>query len=286
MPKPVLYSIISNENLKIKHEDSLVDFIWSLFQERNNDIDDDDVDDTFNIISFLELVEMGNLTEEKFCEVILCLKARDISERLWQRICSRFCDKGKSKREQQATPKVTEIEYDGNEEHGERGIIYKLTKECGGNVHDKGVIEVTTSSDPTNDDYRKAKYAVEFDDRKHWFCTAKYNENNMWLQYDFKDKKVRPTHYAIRSKPYDSGDRHPRFWVVEGSNDGNKWKTLDSRNNIDSLNGKNIIHVFEVQEKLEKNEFYKYLRIRQTGLNAGNNYYFGFSSLEYFGSLI
>lgn len=288
LPKPLIHSIISNEKLKIENEDSLVDFIRSIFVENSSNINNDD--DEFDFISFLELVQMGNLTDEKFCEVISGLNARDVSEGLWQRICSRFCgnekDKKKSKCERYVGPKGIEIKYDGNEEHGEQGIIRRLTNECGGNVHDKGVVEVTTSSDRQNDSSRKAKFAVEFDNRNGWFCTAKDNENNMWLQYDFKEKKVRPTHYAIRSKPYNSGDRHPRFWVIEGSNDGNEWKTLDSRNDINDLNGKNIIHVYEIQEKLEKNEFYKCLRIRQTGKNAANNYYFGFSSLEYFGSII
>lgn len=38
------------------------------------------------------------------------------------------------------------FEYDGNIDHCFSGIIHHLTETCGGNVHDKGIVEVTASS--------------------------------------------------------------------------------------------------------------------------------------------
>lgn len=168
------------------------------------------------------------------------------------------------------------------------GIIRKLTREYGGNVHDKGAIEVTASSDLGDPPYRHPKYAVDLDNKETRFTSK--NIENSWLRYDFKGRKVRPTHYSIRSKPFDTGDWHPKNWVIEGSNTGSEWKVLDSRQDVNVLNYKSVTHTFAIQEKLDHNEYYRYLRIRQTGRNACSNpnhhYILGFSALEYFGSII
>ena len=74
--------------------------------------------------------------------------------------------------------------------------------------------------------------------------------------------------------------------VIEGSIDGEKWKILDTRRDVKSPNKKSVTCTFEIQEKLEGNEFYQFLRIRQTGLNAANYNKLGFSCLEFFGSII
>lgn len=170
-----------------------------------------------------------------------------------------------------------------NLEHDQfNGIIRKLTQECGGNVHDKGVIAVTASSEDSSS--LCAKRAVDFDDIQTRFRSK--NESNSWLCYDFKGRKVRPTHYSIRSKPYCPTDLHPKCWVIEGSNTGNEWKVINTRKNIDVLCNFSVSHTFAIQQKLDQNEYYRFLRIRQTGSNASGNNHFGFSALEYFGSMI
>ena len=108
--------------------------------------------------------------------------------------------------------------------------------------------------------------------------------------FDFKQKKIRPTHYSIRTKPSNRGAEHLKEWVIEGSNDKYNWKLLDSRKDIEVLNSKSAFHTFEVQENLEQNEFYQYIRIRQTGKNwcTGTicSYCLNVSCFEYFGSII
>ena len=73
-------------------------------------------------------------------------------------------------------------------------------------------------------------------------------------------------------------------WVIEGSNSGssNDWTVLDSRNNITSLDESNAVQIFSIQKT---NEFYRHLRIRQTGENSRGSYYLEISALEYFGSI-
>lgn len=75
--------------------------------------------------------------------------------------------------------------------------------------------------------------------------------------------------------------------MIEGSSTGdNDWKILDTRENISVLNAQSVTHVFDIQENLKSNEFYRFLRIRQTGKNANKDNYLGLSTLEYFGTII
>lgn len=59
------------------------------------------------------------------------------------------------------------------------GIIRQLTKEYGGNIHDKGVINVTASSVYDNSSYFQARCAVDLDNTVSRFTTK--NELNSWL---------------------------------------------------------------------------------------------------------
>lgn len=72
-------------------------------------------------------------------------------------------------------------------------------------------------------------------------------------------------------------------WVIEGSNyDSNDWTILDTRNNITSLDDSCASQIFSIQKT---DTFYRYLRIRQRGVNSANLYYLQISVLEYFGAI-
>lgn len=168
--------------------------------------------------------------------------------------------------------------YDSNQQNTFHGIIHYLTKLCGGNVKDKSIVNVTSSSE-YNSDYLN-KYAVDLEDKSHFFASD--DEANSWLKYDFKDKKVRPTHYSIRTR-HGKGPQNPKTWVIEGSNDDSEWKQLDKRTDEKCLDGNNLEHTFDIQTKLAGNEFFRYLRIKQTGLSTDDDNMFALSALEYFG---
>lgn len=160
-----------------------------------------------------------------------------------------------------------------------RGIIHQMTEECGGNVSDKGRVNVTSSS------YRAGnlpKYAVDLDNNQTCFESDGYV--NSWLKYDFISRKIRPSYYSIRSRNTNKGDHHPMNWVIEGSNTDYlyDWSVLDTRNNITSLDDSCASQIFSIQKT---DTFYRYLRIRQTGLNSANRHYLEISALEYFGSV-
>lgn len=158
------------------------------------------------------------------------------------------------------------------------GIIRQLTKECNGNVHQNGIVNVTSSSCSAS---RYPHYAIDFDDNLHYFCSD--DAPNQWLQYDFKNRKVRPTHYSIKTcHEYGKGQYGMMNWIVQGSNDGVKWIELDYRKGVTDLDNFYAFHTFEIQKTTD---FYRYLRITQNGPNSGGSHYLIFSALEYFGSI-
>jgi hypothetical protein len=93
------------------------------------------------------------------------------------------------------------------------GIISYLTKKHGGNVHEKGIVTITSQSA-----YPDAlKHVADLTSRTGFDST---NEPGQWVCWDFREMRVRPIHYTIRAAVLKS-------WVVEGSLDGESWTELD-----------------------------------------------------------
>lgn len=162
-----------------------------------------------------------------------------------------------------------------------KGIIYHLTNECGGNVHDEGIVSVYSSS--ANNIYIP-KNAVEFliNDSINYFHSN--NENGAWIQYNFKKMSVKPTHYEIKTSL--NSVYFPRSWVIEALNNcSGCWKVLDSRNNVKHINAPNSVYVFEISEKLDEDEYYRFIRFRVTGTNSSGYNYLVLKTLEYYGSI-
>ncbi|KAK8876532.1 hypothetical protein M9Y10_006749 [Tritrichomonas musculus] len=300
LPKPILYSIITNKNLQLENEDSLLTFIQKIFindeEEAEDEKENQDSEENINITSFYEAIDFLSLSESKFQEFVENFESTKMTKLLWSKLYPCFYINYSQKNEQQKknryfrkerySLKDHHIDFDGDESHGFQGIIHQLTEETGGNVSENGTVKVTSS--PTNGNDVVSKYAVDFDDIYHYFQSK--NEPNSWLKYDFLDSSVRPTFYTIRTRPEGGkGDNHPKNWVIEGSNTDNDddWKILDERNNVTVLDDSNVAHTFEIQTELNPNERFRYLRIRETGPNTqkGNYYFLTLSALEYFGIL-
>ena len=132
-----------------------------------------------------------------------------------------------------------------------------MRKECGGNVHEKGVVNTTASSN----DHNQCHQVTDYGWNNYWRTD---DEPNSWICFDFKDKTVSLTKYSLKSDG--AGGGHLIQWVIEGSNDGGTWEELDSRNTQD-LNGKYITKTYDCQRT--RSESYRYLRLRQTGKNSG-----------------
>ena len=111
------------------------------------------------------------------------------------------------------------------------------------------------------------------------------SEPNSWLCIDFIKNKVRPSHYSIRATGYGSNNCNLLNWCIEGSNDQETWQELDRRSNEQSLRENCSSNTFNIQASLKNDEYYRYLRIRTTGVNTSNDHRLFFSSIEFFGTI-
>jgi hypothetical protein len=99
------------------------------------------------------------------------------------------------------------------------GVISYLMVKCGGNVHDRGVVEITASS-ILSIDYPRNSADLGTDS---YFKSE--DESGQWICLDFKALKIEPTHYTIQA----GYDDYLKSWVVEGSDDGASWTEIDRR---------------------------------------------------------
>jgi hypothetical protein len=158
-----------------------------------------------------------------------------------------------------------------------KGIIHHLTLECGGNVHDRGVVAITADR-PANDSPGCAAKSIADLEANSWFHSA--HAENMWVCYDFKNMKVILTDYSIRSR-CDSASNNLKSWVIEVSNTGADWTEADRRENRDDLCAQNVVRSFSVS----KPSTGRYIRLRQIGPSNNGGFYTLISGFEVFGAL-
>lgn len=70
--------------------------------------------------------------------------------------------------------------------------------------------------------------------------------------------------------------------MIEGSNNDSDWTILDTRQNETCLTGLGVTCYFEIRNIKGS---YRFLRIRQTGVNSRCDHGFVLSALEFFGKL-
>jgi hypothetical protein len=172
---------------------------------------------------------------------------------------------------------------------GLEGIIACLSRECGGNVHDRGVVVVTSSKTSTDNSVDAAKNAADLRADSHiWSAFRNKSDNiphtrNNWLCYDFKARRIVPTHYSIRSLYCGGVNRgNPKSWLVEVSSDGTNWTEIDHRENNAELNDRNVTRTFQVSQSEEG----RFIRLVNIGRNHHGNDCLSISGFEVFGTLI
>jgi hypothetical protein len=166
------------------------------------------------------------------------------------------------------------------------GIISYLTKKHGGNVHDKGIVTITSKSideTPFGDPSWAVKHVKHVADlvdvRRAWgepqFCSA--DEPDQWVCWDFREMRVRPTHYTIRAYCASL-----RSWVVEGSLDGARWAEIDRQTDNRDFSGEywNLAS-FSVAKPAEC----RFIRLTQTALHWAYQHSLALHAVEFFGTL-
>lgn len=287
LPKTILYMIISNSHLKLDSEDSLLDFVLRVFQKESDEEEKANVGkaDDLSIIEFYEKIDFAGLTENRLLEFLDDFDVNEMSTCLWikfyQGLVKKANPKAKLNKERYVQRDIV-CEYDTRSPNNLKGIIHYLTKECGGNVAEKHVVEVSASSTLNDDSQYAPKNAVELDDSNHYF--ASNNNQNSWIKYDFKDKKIVPTHYTIRTRRHNNV-YNPSNWIIEVANKDGEWKTIDTQNNVPFLNN-SITQTYRISRKLAEDEGYRYIRFKQLNNNNGGSYNLYLAGLEFFGKII
>ena len=165
-----------------------------------------------------------------------------------------------------------ELEFRFNKERPLEGVIAHLTRKCGGNVHDKGVVSITSSQERG----LPAKHVANLDTDTN--CEILINPEAR-IRYDFKEWRLAPTSYSIKTG-HTTG---PKSWVLEVSNDGSEgsWEVVDSRKKNKDLIDCYVIHNFAI--KAPPQESFRFVRLRVSKNHRYGSLYI--NSLELFGTL-
>jgi hypothetical protein len=148
------------------------------------------------------------------------------------------------------------------------GIISYLTKKHGGNVQEKGIVTITSKS-VYDSDYA-LKNAADFPSDSRFFSKS---EPGQWICWDFREMRVRPTHYTIKTQ-------YLKSWVVEGSLDGTSWTEIDRQTDNQDFADWNRAS-FAVLNQAE----FRFIRLTQTDKTHRGQDYLSLGAVEFFGTL-
>lgn len=270
--------IFNNESLILSDEDSLLDFILSLYVGNHE----------YSVL--FEYVQFSNVSENSLFLFLTKFDIEFMNEKIWNSMCNRLLPSKseffecQSKRKYHHQKKelllfdLKEFKYSETEKFN--GIMNYLSKKTDGNINDNGTIKITSNSiisdfHPKNlVDYQKNNYYHSKD------------EGNAIINFDFKDNLIQLSSYSIKTNNSNAFGTHLKNWVIEVSNDEFIWTAIDSHENDSSLNGPNFIANFKIQQK--NLDFYRFVRLRQTGnswYSYCNHNYFILYFIEFFGKI-
>ena len=119
-------------------------------------------------------------------------------------------------------------------------------------------------------------------------CYYSANERYSWVRYDFKNRRVIPKSYSLRSSWQGPGGNHLKSWALEvaSEEEPDRWTEIDRRENNSDLNGEFASHNFEVYRPDLLENGFRFVRLRQAGPNHSGRYELMLNAFENFGTLI
>ncbi|OHS94048.1 hypothetical protein TRFO_39767 [Tritrichomonas foetus] len=292
-----LEMILQKDNLKLDDEDSLFNFVLSIYQ-KNTELKNqkNQKHRKYHISSALfEHVQFEYLSKESLEKFIKLFDIDNLNSKIWKSLCNRLIlapaadknknkqndsKKGENKSEQKASKFSEPIEIPYKDTLND-GLFAYLHNKCGGDPSEKGLVEVTASTTYVHPAFKPKNTINALDDENNSFVSQNYL--NQWVCYNFKNSRFKLFKYQIRSRNH-SGNFHLKNWVIQTSKDGNDWTEVDRQTNCDKLNGPSHYSTFVLQSPPD--EFVQFIRLRQIGENWHNNYYLDFNSIEFYGELI
>jgi chaperonin cofactor prefoldin len=151
------------------------------------------------------------------------------------------------------------------------GIISHLTRKHG-NVHDKGIVVLTSKSTKEGDSFWSVRNVSDLTPESVFISE---NKPGQWVCWDFREMRVRPTHYTIKNSSLNS-------WVIEGSLDGENWTEIDRQ----TKNSQLMKEPFTASFAVSKSEECRFIRLTQTDKNQHGRCDLAIRIFEFFGNLI
>lgn len=267
-----IHKIVNNSKLKLKDEDQLLNFVNHMY-----------VKDTKYSVLY-EFVYFTNASAEAVSDFIDVFDFNDFTQNAWNRVSIRLKQKVSNEdcneSRYQCVKRGIEFPFQSGKEFS--GIINYLSTKSNGNI--ENVINFTCSSNDwiISESY-KPRFVALFNESDKFFVSGNHGKDE-WICLDFKEHRIVPTHYTVRSSNYEVGNWHPKSWVIEASNDNKTWTTIDQQQNCSYLNGPRYVHTFSINQK-QKSEF-QYIRMHNTDKDWSNYYYLAIETFEIYGSLI
>ncbi|KAK8895388.1 hypothetical protein M9Y10_023851 [Tritrichomonas musculus] len=267
----IFEEIIKSDKLKIEDEGSLLDVIIDFYMKDTN-------------LSYLfEYIDFLNVSIEKLRHFFDIFDMSDLNSHIWRLIAERILKSEvnkeelnkRLKKERYTTEKVTGIQSLLKERGEFNGIIKYLTDKSGGNIVDKGTIDIQYNGCSSNSYH--PKYALDYKNSHYYQPSSK---NDGWFYLDFKKMKIKITNYSIKSCPNGPNGFHPKSWDIEVSNDASSWIKIDEQKDCSLLNGNLLTATF----KVKPNEYSRYVRFHQTSEPWGGGY-LDFNMIEFYGYL-
>lgn len=264
-----LESIIENLNLHLIDENQLLKVINGLY------ITDRSYARLYAHVLF-ENVELSAIDE--FLNIF---DYNDLSLESWKSISSRLRQTVKKSNDERPTARYADVGklFEPKNESDFDGILKYLRDQTNNNIESKVNITASvldTGYPPSN--------TVIYEDKSKIFH-ADQSEPNPWICFEFKENRVSPTNYQIRSKHTEGqGGCHPKSWVIEGSNDNFGWEKLDEQSNCSILNGRSITHLFSIDNSSSKQ--FRFIRMKLTDKAWCGSHHLEFNSFELYGKLI
>ena len=276
-----LANILNNNKLQLEDEDQLIKFVNEICKEN---------DDTFS--NLYEFVKFENASSEVMKEFVYLYNIDNMNSKVWLCICSRLIkdienndnnnnndddDDKNNNRYTQNSKKVNKNEISFSEKNEFNGIFNYLRNKTSNNI--ESAINITASSIYSSSYHPKD--VTYFDDKNKFFISQ--NMQNSWICFDFKEYRVIPTAYTIRTTTSSfAGNCHPKSWIIEGSVDNESWETIDNVNNCSYLNGFGCTHTFTINK--ERSKEFKLIRMKQISSHSSVNFFY-INSFELYGKL-
>ena len=225
-------------------------------------------------------------------EFISIFDFNDMTNSMWNLLCERLEKEIDENNENRRKRRKTRSKQNGNflqttncfyppeNENSFDGILSFLRNKTNNNIN--SVVNITSSSCFSPSENNQPENVVIYEDRKKAFWSDLIK--NSWLCIEFKENRIIPSDYKIRSCSCSPNWAHPKSWVIETSNDNESWSIIDEVTNCPFLNGQGLVHTFKIKKEL-KDEV-RFIRMRGIGPDWQGTSSLMIDSIEFYGTLL